>query len=74
MIYFEIAYERERLAPNQAIILTSSLVKKLDIYQGGDAASSVQRRLYLSKINNTQLKLETYDCIVKVYKIIGIKI
>lgn len=74
MIYFEVGYFNTRSTPNSTIILTSCLNRGLDIYQGGDGDSSKQRRLTLTKVSNTQLKLTAYDCSVTVYKIIGIKL
>ena len=72
MIHFVISQSNDLDSPNTTTVLVTDLDRKLDIFQGGDGASGVQRRLYLEKIKNTQLKLTTYDTSVKVFKIVGV--
>lgn len=73
-LYFFVGHFLSKDSPNTTFILTSSLKlgKKMDIYQGGDAASSVQRRLYLTLKNETTLSLQTYDTEVKIYQVLGL--
>ena len=72
ILHFVISQSNDLTCPNTTTILVSDLDRKLDIFQGGDGSSSIQRRLYLEKIKNTQLKLTTYDTSVKVFKIVGV--
>ena len=73
-LYFVIGYFLSVDKPNPTTVLTSSfkLDKNFDIYQGGDATSSSQRRLYLSLKDETTLYLQTYDTEVKIYQILGL--
>ena len=72
ILHFVISQSNDLTCPNTTTILVSDLDRKLDIFQGGDGSSSLQRRLYLEKIKNTQLKLTPYDTSVKVFKIVGV--